>query len=190
MNHWSTPSHYAPSAVMRAMDRADYKYYDAEKMELICEGHVDWCHLADICQDEYRIMCDDAFVRCGFIEVDKPQREGRGMFIVSHQSELLQNEAYPAAQAGLWWHIQSRSLDFEKTLEMHHKILTHSTMSLKERDSIFERIEAWRGMFPGDTRIDDFHSDFVLDMLTRRRVWRRESTTSSKQAVYFDRVEA
>ena len=173
------------------MDRADYKYYDAEKMGLVCEeeGHVDWCHLRDICFDEYQIILDDAFVRCGFIEVDKPMKEGRGMFIASHHSALLNDEAFPAAKAGLWWHIQSRTYDFEKSLEMWRNTLSHTTMSQKVRDEIHAHIETWRTMFPGDSRVDEFHTDYVLDMLTRRRVLRRESPDRGPMVVYYDRAE-
>ncbi len=177
---------FRPWKVIRAALAPDYKFYDADQMQLVDdEGNIDWCCLQDCAQDEYRIMLDDEYVKAGLIDVDKPCREGRGMFIASHQSNLFIESAAPAAHAGLWWHAPSRTPDFEKSPVAWNKTFNRS-MSQNERENITRHIETWRVMFPGDTRVDDFESDFVLDMLTRRRSLRRDDQTGTME-VWFDK---
>lgn len=176
-------SHWAPWKVFSAQTKTRYEYYDADKMNLFDEGHIDWCNLQDCCNDEYRIMVEDEYVEGGLIEVDRPQREGRGMFIASHHSALFINSALPAANMGLWWHIQSRTPDLEKSLVEWTKRFAHR-MSAATRDRLNQHIIDWRIMFPGDDRVEDFHTDFVLNMLTRRRTV--ETQFNGKTEVWFE----
>jgi hypothetical protein len=182
---YTGPSHWTPWKVNAAHLVASYRFYDADEMQLVEDGNIDWCCLQDCCNDEYKIMLDDEYVKAGFIDVDRPQREGRGMFLASHHSELFINEALPASRAGLWWHVQSRTPDFEKSLVEWTKRFNRS-MSEIEREQIHQHVITWRGMFPGDDRVEEFHTDFVLDMLTRARVIRKDSM--GKSEVWFERV--
>jgi hypothetical protein len=179
--------HLSPLGVGAVGARATLWSYDADDAGAVFpDGEVDWSLMRDHAWDEYNVLVDHYGVEHGLIEVDKPIRDGRAMVVAVHHTDLYY-KAEKAAKAGLYWHLPSRTPDFETTLSEMYRELSKDEMSETRRAKITSYVEQWRVMFPGDTRVDDFESDFVLDMLTRARVLRKGY---NRPIVYFERVKS